>query len=59
MNLTTSLFNDRVIEMKKLLEVLIIGLLLCSTGYAKTKITEVKKSVNEDRDGLLLSLIHI
>ena len=31
--------------MKKLLGILVIGLLFCSIGYAKTKITEVKRSV--------------
>ena len=39
--------------MKKILGILVIGLLFCSIGYAKTKITEVKRSVNEDGDGIL------
>ncbi|MBT4645025.1 MAG: hypothetical protein HOC10_00860, partial [Pelagibacteraceae bacterium] len=39
--------------MKKILGIIVICLLCCSIGYAKTKITEVKKSVKEDRDGLL------
>ena len=38
--------------MKKLLGILVIGLLFCSIGYAKTKITEVKRSVKEDGDGI-------
>jgi len=38
--------------MKKILGIIVIGLLFCSIGYAKTKITEVKKSVNEDGDGI-------
>ena len=42
-----------IIVMKKILVIIVIGLLCCSIGYAKTKITEVKKSVKEDRDGLL------
>ena len=39
--------------MKKLLGILVIGLLFCSIGYAKTKITEVKRSVKEDGEGIL------
>ena len=39
--------------MKKLLGILVIGLLFCSIGYAKTKITEVKRSIKEDGDGIL------
>ena len=42
-----------IIVMKKILGIIVIGLLCCSIGYAKTKITEVKRSVNEDGDGLL------
>ena len=45
--------RGRVIMMKKILGIIVIGLLCCSIGYAKTKITEVKKSVKEDGDGLL------
>ena len=39
--------------MKKLLGILVLGLLFCSIGYAKTKITEVKRSVKEDGEGIL------
>ena len=39
--------------MKKLLGIIFLGLLLCSIGYAKTKIIEVKKSIKEDGDGIL------
>ena len=39
--------------MKKILGIVVLGLLLCSIGYAKTKITEVKKSIKEDGDGIL------
>ena len=39
--------------MKKLLGILVIGLLFCSIGYAKTKITEVKRSIKEDGEGIL------
>ena len=39
--------------MKKFLGILVIGLLFCSIGYAKTKITEVKRSVKEDGEGIL------
>ena len=39
--------------MKKLLGIVVLVFLFCSIGYAKTKITEVKRSVNEDSDGIL------
>ena len=39
--------------MKKLLGIMVLGLFFCSIGYAKTTITEVKKSIKEDDDGIL------
>ena len=39
--------------MKKLLGIVVLGLLFCSIVYAKTKITEIKKFVKEDGDGIL------
>ena len=45
--------RGRVIMMKKFLGILVIGLLFGSSGYAKTEISEIKKSIKEDRDGLL------
>ena len=52
--------RGRVIMMKKILVIIVIGLLCCSIGYAKTKITELKKSVKEDGDGLLkLKQFHV
>jgi len=45
--------SGKVIMMKKILGIIVICLLCCSIGYAKTKITEIKRSVKEDRDGLL------
>ena len=39
--------------MKKLLGIVVLVFLFCSNGYAKTKITEVKKSIKEDGDGIL------
>ena len=46
-----SLMIGRV--MKKVLSLILFTFLLCSTGYAKTEISEVKKSIKEDQDGLL------
>ena len=56
MDLTQIVFSkdqNDYLFMKKLLGILVIGLLFCSIGYAKTKITEVKKSIKEDGDGIL------
>tara|TARA_B100001142_G_scaffold120339_1_gene122318 strand:- start:93 stop:395 length:303 start_codon:yes stop_codon:yes gene_type:complete len=39
--------------MKKVLSLILFTFFLCSSGYAKTGISEVKKSIIEDQDGLL------
>ena len=39
--------------MKKFLSLVLFTFFLCTSGYAKTEISEIKKSIKEDRDGLL------
>ena len=39
--------------MKKFLSLILFTFFLCTSGYAKTEISEIKKSIKEDRDGLL------
>ena len=39
--------------MKKILGIVILGLLFCNSGFSKTKISEIKKSIKEDNDGIL------
>tara|TARA_B100000767_G_C19655149_1_gene488529 strand:- start:83 stop:1000 length:918 start_codon:yes stop_codon:yes gene_type:complete len=38
---------------KRILGIVILGLLLCNSGFTKTKISEIKKSIKEDNDGIL------
>ena len=46
-----SLMIGRV--MKKVLSLILFTFLLCSSGYSKTEINDIKKSIKEDQDGLL------
>jgi len=39
--------------MKKFLSLILFTFFLCTSGYAKTEISDIKKSIKEDRDGLL------
>lgn len=39
--------------MKKLLSIILFAFLLSSSGYSKTEINDIKKSIKEDQDGLL------
>ena len=39
--------------MKKFLSLVLFTFFLCTSGYAKTEISDIKKSIKEDRDGLL------
>ena len=39
--------------MKKFLSLILFAFFLCTSIYAKTEISEIKKSIKEDRDGLL------
>ena len=39
--------------MKKVLSLILFTFFFFSSGYAKTEISEVKKSIKEDQDGLL------
>ena len=39
--------------MKKFLSIILFAFLLSSSGYSKTEITDIKKSIKEDQDGLL------
>ena len=41
------------VVMKKFLSLILFAFFLCTSGYAKTEISEIKKSIKEDRDGLL------
>lgn len=39
--------------MKKFLSIILFAFLLSSSGYSKTEINDIKKSIKEDQDGLL------
>ena len=39
--------------MKKILSIILFAFLLSSSGYSKTEINDIKKSIKEDQDGLL------
>ena len=39
--------------MKKILSIILFAFILSSSGYSKTEINDIKKSIKEDQDGLL------
>ena len=39
--------------MKKFLSIILFTFFLCTSGYAMTEISDIKKSIKEDQDGLL------